>query len=163
VLYKFLTSCRGPRAATDTASCWPCPTDASKYGNWATLAGFNTGTYGPLYPIQDATRVLTGVGEPGPESPRFFNALSQNRPNPFNPETLIPYSLAASGKVTIRIYDISGRCIRALVDAVKDPGVHQARWTGELDSGGKAASSIYFYRITYPDGTTSAKKMAILR
>ena len=163
VLYKFLTSCRGPRTTADTASCWPCPTDANKYGNWATLTGFQTGTYGPLYRIQDNTKVLTGTGEPGPEAPRFVNALSQNRPNPFNPETIISYSLASRGKVTIRIYDVSGRNVRTLVDAVKDPGVYQARWTGELDSGGKAASSIYFYKITYPDGTSSAKKMAILR
>ncbi len=163
VLYKFLTSCRGPRAVADTASCWPCPTDANKYGNWAILAGLQTGTYGPLYPIQDATKVLTGVAEPGSETPRLVNALSQNRPNPFNPETIISYGLAARGKVTIRIYDVSGRCIRTLVDAVQDAGIHQARWTGQLDSGGKAASGVYLYRITYPDGTTSAKKMAILR
>ncbi|MEK7329334.1 MAG: T9SS type A sorting domain-containing protein, partial [Candidatus Eisenbacteria bacterium] len=91
------------------------------------------------------------------------NRLFQNRPNPFNPETIIPYSVAAKGKVTIGIYDISGRCIRTLVDAVKDPGIYQTRWTGELDSGGKAASSIYFYRITYPDGASLAKKMALLR
>ena len=39
VLYKFLTSCRGPRSVSDTASCWPCPTDANKYANWATSAG----------------------------------------------------------------------------------------------------------------------------
>ncbi|HEY2923891.1 MAG TPA: hypothetical protein VGJ98_02865, partial [Candidatus Eisenbacteria bacterium] len=43
VLYKFLTSCRGPRA-TATPPCWPCPTDANKYGNWAVLAGFQTST-----------------------------------------------------------------------------------------------------------------------
>jgi len=96
-------------------------------------------------------------------SPRALNVLSQNRPNPFNPETMIPYSVASSGRVTVRIYDISGRCIRSLVDGVKDAGVYQARWTGELDSGGRAASGIYFYRITYPDGTSSAKRMAILR
>ncbi|HZE20395.1 MAG TPA: FlgD immunoglobulin-like domain containing protein [Candidatus Angelobacter sp.] len=91
------------------------------------------------------------------------DALSQNRPNPFNPETLIPYSLASGGKVTIRIYDISGRCIRTLVDAVTGPGPHQARWDGGLDSGRKAPSGIYFYKITCPDGTSSARKMAILR
>ena len=163
ILYKFLTSCRGPRTATDTASCWPCPTPANKYGNWATLTGFQQATYGPLYALQDNTKVLTGVVEPGPQAPRFINALSQNRPNPFNPETIISYSLAARGKVTIRIYDVAGRRLRTLVDAVKDPGVYQARWTGELDSGGKASSSIYFYKITYPDGTSSARKMAILR
>jgi hypothetical protein len=162
VLYKFLTSCRGPRVSA-TPPCWPCPTDANKYGNWAVLSGFQTGTYGPLYAIQNGNLAGAGVETPGAEAPRFANALSQNRPNPFNPETIIPYSLAARGKVTIRIYDISGRCLRTLVDTVRDPGIHQARWGGELDSGGKAASSIYFYRITYPDGTMSAKKMAILR
>jgi len=163
VLYKFLTSCRGSRTTTDTSSCWPCPTDANKYGNWATLSGFQTATFGPLYRLQDASKVLTGVETPAEDSPRYPNALSQNRPNPFNPETTIPYSLATRGKVTIRIYDISGRCIRTLLDTVKDSGTYLARWTGELDSGGKAASSIYFYRITYPDGSSTSKKMAILR
>jgi len=96
-------------------------------------------------------------------SPRVMNALSQNHPNPFNPETIIPYSVAGRGRVTVRIYDISGRCIRTLVDAVKNAGLHQVRWTGELDSGGRAASGIYFYGITYPDGRMSARRMAILR
>ena len=109
---------------------------------------------------QATISVLTAVG---PGAPRFVNALSQNRPNPFNPETVIPYSLASKGRVAVRIYDISGRCIRTLVEAVKGAGAYQARWAGELDSGGRAASSIYFYRITYPDGTTSAKRMTILR
>jgi hypothetical protein len=165
VLYKFLTSCRGPRT-TETGVCWPCPGDtttAAMTGNWAANPNFGAATYGPLYPIQDFT-IATGVEqEPGSGAPSFLNALSQNRPNPFNPETLIPYSLASRGRVTVRIYDISGRCIRTLVDAVKNPGIYQVRWTGELDSGRKAASSIYFYRITYPDGKTSARKTAILR
>ena len=161
ILYKFLTSCRGPRGVTDTASCWPCPTDANKYGNWASLAGFQTGTYGPLYAIQDATRALSAVDVTPP--PSFVDALQQNRPNPFNPETVIPYSLATPGHVTVRVYDVRGRLARTLVDAIQPAGVHVARWNGGLDSGKKSASGVYFYVITYPDGHSSSKKMAILR
>ncbi len=161
VLYKFLTACRGPRSSADTASCWPCPADPNKYTNWATSSGFSTGTYGPLYPIQDATRVLTTVEVTPP--PSFVDALMQNRPNPFNPETVIPYSLAAPGRVAVRVYDVRGRMVRTLLDALQPAGVHAARWNGTTDSGTRSASGVYFYVITYPDGHTSSKKMAILR
>jgi hypothetical protein len=161
VLYKFLTSCRGPRSTADTASCWPCPTDANKYGNWAVLTGFNTSTYGPLYAIQNGNLAAAGVDVTPP--PSFVDALLQNRPNPFNPETVIPYSLSATGRVAVRVYDVRGRLVRTLVDAVQPAGIHAARWNGSVDSGTRSASGIYFYVITYPDGHASSKKMAILR
>jgi len=161
VLYKFLTSCRGPRSVSDTASCWPCPTDANKYGNWALLSGFQTGTYGPLYPIQDATRAAAAVDVTPP--PSFIDALMQNRPNPFNPETVIPFSLAFPGRVAVRIYDVRGRLVRTVLDALKPAGVHAARWNGSTESGRRSASGVYFYVITYPDGHTSSKKMTVLR
>jgi len=161
ILYKFLTSCRGARSGADTASCWPCPADANKYSNWATSPGFGAGTYGPLYLIQDATRVTTAI-DPTPP-PAFINALLQNRPNPFNPETVIPFSVATPGKVSVRVFDVRGRLVRTLVDGWRPAGVHVARWNGETDSGGKSASGVYFYMITYPDGQLSSKKMTILR
>lgn len=165
ILYKFLTSCRAARgvAPADTASCWPCPTDANMTGNWNVLPGFQTGTYGPLYPLQDATAATGVVVEPGTRLAPFANALSQNRPNPFNPETTIPYSLAGAGRVAIRIYGVGGRCIRTLVNEIQTSGPHVARWNGDLDSGGQAASGVYFYVIEYPDGSSSAKKMVMLR
>jgi hypothetical protein len=161
VLYKFLTSCRGPRSVSDTASCWPCPTDANKYGNWAALSGFQTGTYGPLYPIQNGNLAAAAVDET--PAPSFVDALMQNRPNPFNPETVIPFSLATPGRVAVRIYDVRGRLVRTVMDAVKPAGVHAARWNGSTESGQRSASGVYFYVITYPDGQTSAKKMTVLR
>src|SRR6185436_1306754 len=161
ILYKFLTSCRGPRSAADTASCWPCPSDANKYGNWAVLSGFQTGTYGPLYPIQNGN-LITAVKDPVPPV-SFADALMQNRPNPFNPETVIPFSLAAPGRVTVRIYDVRGRLVRTVLDALKPAGVHAARWNGDTESGERSASGVYFYVITYPDGHASSKKMTVLR
>jgi hypothetical protein len=178
ILYKFLTGCRGLRtgAAGDTGKCWPCPTPTSG-GNitmevmqrdWSTpadQASFGVGTYGPIYPIQ-ARALVTAVGQtdPGPQSPPgAVNALGQNRPNPFNPETAIPFSLARQGRVTIRVYDVAGRVVRTLVDRVEAAGPHVARWNGATDGGNRASSGVYFYRITFPDGSMSAKKLMILR
>jgi hypothetical protein len=169
VLYKFLTSCRGARtgAASDTGKCWPCPspgtTLALMQGEWANQsAGFQTGTWGPLYPIQ-AGGLATAVEEPAPGSPPHVNALLQNRPNPFNPETVIPFSIANRGRVVIRVFDIMGRSVRTLVDRVETAGIHVVRWNGKTDGGARAASGVYFYRITYPSGENSAKKLMIVR
>jgi FlgD Ig-like domain len=161
VLYKFLTSCR--KTTGSTTPCWPCPSSpVDMTSNWATAAGFQTGTYGTLYAIQDYT-TATGVLEEGPAAPRFVNALGQNRPNPFNPETVIPYSLATDGRVTIRIFDVAGRLVRTLVDGKQTAGPHAARWNGRAERAGPLASGIYFYTIQYPDGNISARKMTILR
>ena len=168
VLYKFLTSCRGARtgASADTGKCWPCPspgtTMALMQADWAgQSSGFVTGTWGPLYPIQ-AGALATPVDQ-DPAPPVFVNALLQNRPNPFNPETAIPYSLAIPGRVAIRVFDISGRCVRTLVDHLEPAGPHMIRWNGKSDVGQRVASGVYFYRITYPDGAASAKKLMIVR
>ncbi|MGH7680712.1 MAG: T9SS type A sorting domain-containing protein, partial [Candidatus Eiseniibacteriota bacterium] len=168
VLYKFLTSCRGPRtgAPADTGKCWPCPspgtTLALMQADWAgQSSGFATGTWGSLYPIQ-AGALATAVEEPTPP-PVYVNSLLQNRPNPFNPETAIPYSLATGGRVAIRVFDISGRRVRTLVDRVEPVGPHVVRWNGKSEEGLRVASGVYFYRITYPNGETSAKKLMIVR
>jgi hypothetical protein len=162
VLYKFLTSCRGPRSAGGTGVCWPCPSDPQMAGNWAVLGGFETATYGPLYAIQDPA-VATGVEPEAIEPAPAVNALGQNRPNPFNPATIIPYSLASPGRVAIRIFDVGGRCVRILFNRKESPGTHAVPWDGKLGTGAQAPSGIYFYRIEYPDGSVSSKKMAMLR
>ena len=176
ILYKFLTACRGARTASpgDTGKCWPCPTPTSGGGitmevmqrDWSTpadQAAFLTSRYGPMYPIQ-ARALVTAVEAPTvPESPRAVNALGQNWPNPFNPETVIPFSLAQNGRVTIRVFDVAGRVVRTLIDRPEAEGPHVARWNGKTDNGTRASSGVYFYRITFPDGSTSAKKLMIVR
>lgn len=162
VLYKFITSCRGPRTGPSSSVCWPCPTDANMTGNWNVLSGFQTATYGPLYCVQDYTDA-TGVTDPVGQAPPFVNELAQNRPNPFNPTTVIPYSLASSGRVTIRIIDVAGRLVRTLVEGRQTAGPHVVRWNGRGDQGQAVASGVYFCTIVYPDGKTSARKLTILR
>ena len=137
----------------------------------ASSYSFTPGTHTLSVTVRDTTSFVRNEGERNAwltesrswELYNDVNALLQSRPNPFDVETTIYYTLQARGNVTIRIFDSSGRRIRTLVDTVADPGIHQTRWAGELDSGGRAGSGIYFYRIDYPGGTSSLKKLVMLR
>ena len=162
VLYKFLASCRGPRTTSDTASCWPCPTDANKYGNWAVLSGFQTGSFGPLYAIQNGNLAAAGIG-PVASAPAL-NRLQGNFPNPFNPETAIRYTSAKSGRVDVRIFDVAGRLVQT-ISRNATQGVNEVRWNGKSSDGRDLASGVYFVKVKYPDGTESLNglKIAIVR
>jgi hypothetical protein len=102
-------------------------------------------------------------------------ALLPNFPNPFNPDTWIPYKLAQSANVAIQIYDVKGRLIRTLDLGVQSPGVYitkqtAAYWNGRDDAGEKVASGVYFYilQVEYSnkDGASkfrAIRKMAIMK
>lgn len=66
------------------------------------------------------------------------------RPNPFNPRTILAFSLPARSKVTLRIYDLQGRLVRELASGIREAGNHEATWTGADDRGRQAASGAYF-------------------
>jgi hypothetical protein len=74
--------------------------------------------------------------------PNKFN-ISQNYPNPSNPRSLIDYEIPVNGKVTLIVYDITGREVAALLNEVKEAGYYTAEFNGS-----SLASGIYFYRIT---------------
>jgi hypothetical protein len=157
VLYKFLTSCRGPRtgAASDTGKCWPCPspgtTLALMQADWnGQAAGFGTSTWGPLYPIQAgalATAVEVGNGDNAPR----INKINGNFPNPFNPQTAIRFASAQAGRGEIRIFSVGGQLVRTLRANVVS-GANEVRWNGKRDDGTPLASGVYFYKIVFPGG-----------
>jgi hypothetical protein len=163
VLYKFLASCRGARsgAAADTAKCWPCPTDANMSGNWAALSGFQTGSYGPLYNIQD-NAAATGVEISDASAAPRVNRLDGNFPNPFNPQTTIRFSSASTGKVTIRIFNVGGQLVRTL-SSKADTGANEVRWNGRRNDGTPLASGVYFYKVKFADGSESGSRMALVK
>ncbi|MFH1844191.1 MAG: LamG-like jellyroll fold domain-containing protein, partial [bacterium] len=99
-----------------------------------------------------------GVPEGIPE--RHF--LAVNRPNPFNPKTTIHFGLPAPGQVKILIFDIQGRKVATLVDAVLPVGVHRVDWEGRDDSGALVSSGIYFYQLATP-GFSQTRKMTLLK
>jgi hypothetical protein len=94
--------------------------------------------------------------------PKAF-ALYQNVPNPFNPTTVIRYDVpAAGGKVTLRVYDVSGRLVQTLVDAMQTGGQKTALWNGTNERGERLATGIYFCRMEAP-GFVETRKMVFLR
>jgi photosystem II stability/assembly factor-like uncharacterized protein len=89
--------------------------------------------------------------------------LYQNRPNPFNPSTVIRYDVpTGGGLVTLRVYDVGGRIVRSLVDGPQTEGEKRATWNGRNDTGNRVATGVYFYRMTGP-GFEMTKKMVMLQ
>jgi hypothetical protein len=74
-------------------------------------------------------------------------ALAQNFPNPFNPSTAILFDLAGPGRVTIEVFDVSGRLVARLLDGRREAGRHRVEWRGEDARGSAAPSGVYFCRM----------------
>ncbi len=73
--------------------------------------------------------------------------LGCNYPNPFNPVTIIPFSLETTQQTTLRIYNLQGQLIRTLIDAELQQGHHSIIWNGDSNSGTPVASGVYFLRM----------------
>ena len=89
-------------------------------------------------------------------------ALLPNYPNPFNPETWIPYQLVEDATVTLTIYDASGTQVRRLDLGYQPAGIYQTRvraayWDGRNDLGEWVASGLYFYTLSAGNFTATAK------
>lgn len=80
------------------------------------------------------------------QAPKPF-VLNPNYPNPFNPTTTISYSLFAAGRARLGVYDVAGRRIRLLVDAVQPPGAKSVDWNATDERGRRVASGVYFCRL----------------
>ena len=91
-------------------------------------------------------------------------ALLPNYPNPFNPETWIPYQLSKPADVTITIYAVNGQVVRRLALGHQLAGVYQSRsraayWDGRNALGEPVASDVYFYTLTADDFTATRKML----
>ena len=90
--------------------------------------------------------------------------LLANYPNPFNPETWIPYQLATDANVTLTIYDASGVPIRVLDLGHRPAGVYHARnraayWDGRNEQRERVASGVYFYTLSAGDFTATRRML----
>jgi len=88
--------------------------------------------------------------------------LSQNVPNPFNPETTIRFSLPSSDRVTLSVYSANGALVRTLVDGVQTGGTHDITWNGTDAHGNSVSSGVYFYRLT-SGKFNQTRKMVLLK
>ena len=91
-------------------------------------------------------------------------ALLANFPNPFNPETWIPYDLAKDAEVTLHIYAVNGTLVRTLALGHQAAGMYQNRsraayWNGKNEFGESVASGVYFYSLTAGDFKATRKML----
>ncbi|HSG29038.1 MAG TPA: FlgD immunoglobulin-like domain containing protein, partial [Candidatus Krumholzibacterium sp.] len=104
----------------------------------------------------------TDVDRQEDETPELSFALDANYPNPFNPNTVIRYSLRNSTDVSLSIYDVRGALVKTLVRGSQDAGRYSVGWDGTNDIGHKVSSGVYFYRIKTAE-FTDTRKMVLLR
>ena len=125
--------------------------------------------------VKSSDLPLTVIEGPGPAAPGIAaemvlpgeTALSTNYPNPFNPETWIPYQLANPSDVVISIYDGRGQVIRRLALGHQPAGYYTNRsraayWDGRNDFGERVSSGLYFYQLK-TDTISVLRKMVILK
>ena len=92
--------------------------------------------------------------------------LLPNYPNPFNPETWIPYQLAKPADVTLHIYAANGTLVRTLALGHQSAGIYQRRsravyWDGRNELGEKVASGVYFYTLSAGDFIATRKMLIV--
>ena len=94
-------------------------------------------------------------------------SLMQNFPNPFNPETWIPYYLAEATSVTVRIYNVKGELIRSIDVGRQAAGAYTGRqralyWDGKDNTGQSVASGVYFYQLL-ADDFSETRRMVLMK
>ena len=92
----------------------------------------------------------------------FITELGNNYPNPFNPETVINFSLKEDSHVKVDVFNIRGQLINTLVNSELTRGQHSVLWNGTDNAGRSVASGIYFYRMT-TDSYQATRKMIMLK
>ena len=109
--------------------------------------------------IYRLNRILTATDTP----PARGNRLLGNFPNPFNPATTIRYQLETPGRVVVEIVTVGGSRVKRLEAGTRKAGVHEVGWRGETDTGGRAASGVYFYRLIVDGIVRDAARMVLVQ
>jgi len=140
---------RYPGIFSALAAPWPM----WRHDNWHTgLSSFPILTHADPPPV------------PAPEAPPAMPWLGRNKPNPFNPSTVIGFGVpgTASAEVRLVVFDVAGRRVATLVSRRLDPGYHEVRWDGRTDQGAAAGSGIYLLRAEIGP-TVLTRKLALVR
>jgi hypothetical protein len=147
-----------------TSAAVACSSEA--YSLRGTLGGTIMRAVGP----NDGFTMIQGFWNPTAEwtsevpssSGQWQFALRQNQPNPFNPTTAIQFVVADKGlgRTRLTIYDVTGRCVKTLVDKTLAPGPQSAVWDGLDDNHRPVVAGVYFALLQ--SGQKSARKQLVL-
>lgn len=89
-------------------------------------------------------------------------SLSNNYPNPFNPETKIGYFIPKACQVKLEVFNILGQRVRTLVDEAQTAGKKEVTWDGKDEKGNQVASGVYFYKLE-TENFSQTKKMVLMK
>jgi len=103
--------------------------------------------------------VVRGVTGNAPTALR--TELRPNVPNPFNPRTTIHFVVGQEGPVKVRVFDVSGRLVRTLVDETMNAGAKAIDWDGTDDSGRQVSSGTYLMRLSTVDAQQSRTMLLV--
>ncbi|MCA9757138.1 MAG: FG-GAP repeat protein [Candidatus Eisenbacteria bacterium] len=150
------------------AGFFPAPGDSFRVVTSSVRLGeFAAATGDPVILNYDPVGVVLSVdpnssgAEPTSLPLRF--ALGQNHPNPFSPTTTIRYDIPRSAPVSIRIYSVSGRLVRSLVEAgVHEPGRFEVDWDGTDEVGRSVGAGVYFCSL-WSRSFEQTRTMVLLR
>lgn len=106
------------------------------------------------------SEIVTGIPDDNEEILGDYS-LAQNYPNPFNPSTKIEFAVPERSRVTLSVYDVLGRKVATLVDAVKEKGKHEVDFNPGRNNL-NLSSGVYFYKIK-AGSFSNTKKMIYLR
>ncbi len=130
---------------------------------WGKTTPSSTKFYGPVdyapYLSADPLPVAQQFEQPGTDSkvPLVYR-LAGNSPNPFNPVTTIRYEVPApGGLVQLRVYNVRGQLVRALVNGNTPPGYHSVTWDGANERGTNVSSGVYFLEMLAPHFRSTIK------
>jgi hypothetical protein len=116
-------------------------------GSWLKIAGAIGLAIKPVLvdsgPEMAVLKSMQGAVDPVGTAPMLLSA----RPNPFNPQTELQYSLPGAMTAELMIFDVRGKLVRRLVTGQQPGGLHTAIWRGEDDTGRRVASGVYLVRF----------------
>lgn len=118
-------------------------------------AGVADGWYIDDIKITNYQNLVVSTGEEGKIPVKYF--LDQNYPNPFNPKTKIKFGLPKAAFVTLKVYDITGKVLKILLNSVKTAGSHEV-----IFEGNDLSSGVYFYSLE-TENFKDVKKMILIK
>lgn len=103
--------------------------------------------------------ITSATGDPEENAVPEVLTLNQNYPNPFNPTTRISFELPEAGRVTLQVYDVTGRLVSSILDGIdKSAGHHEVSFDAE-----GLSSGLYLYRISVDGHPAAAKTMMLVK